>query len=94
MLRSYRQGNKRSVDAETLMLETFEPTERCPRLPCSARQGTLRLSAEVDPELFELARVGLGALGVVAEVTLQCVPAHQLLEHTYVSTLKARGGPG
>ncbi|KAK9839195.1 hypothetical protein WJX81_000695 [Elliptochloris bilobata] len=51
-------------------------------------QGTLRLSADADPELFELARVGLGALGVVAEVTLQCVPAHQLLEHTFVSTLK------
>ncbi len=57
------------------------------------RQGTLRLSAEADPELFELARVRLGALGVVAEVTLQCVPAHQLLEHTFVSSLKARGWP-
>ncbi len=56
------------------------------------RQGTLRLSAEADSELFELARVGLGALGVVAEVTLQCVPAHQLLEHTFMSSLKV--GPG
>ena len=55
-------------------------------------QGTLRLSAAADPELFELARVGLGALGVVAEVTLQCVPAHQLLEHTFVSDLEV--GPG
>ncbi len=34
--------------------------------------------------------MGLGALGVVAEVTLQCVPAHQLLEHTFVTTAKAR----
>ena len=56
------------------------------------RQGTLRLSAEADPELFALARVGLGALGVVAEVTLQCVLAHQLLEHTFMSDLKV--GPG
>jgi L-galactono-1,4-lactone dehydrogenase len=53
-------------------------------------QGTLRLSADANPALFELARVGLGALGVVAEVTLQCVPAHQLLEHTFVTTAQAR----
>ena len=33
-------------------------------------------------------QVGLGATGVLAEVVLQCVPAHQLLEHTFVSTLK------
>jgi len=37
-------------------------------------QGTLRLSADADPALFELARVGLGALGVVAEVTLHACP--------------------
>ncbi len=54
-------------------------------------RGTLRLSAEdADPSLFYLARVGLGALGVVAEVTLQAVPAHRLLEHTYVSDLKVQ----
>jgi hypothetical protein len=29
-------------------------------------------------------QVGLGALGIIAEVTLQCVPAHRLLEHTFV----------
>ena len=39
-----------------------------------------------EPELFRLARVGLGCLGVVAEVTLQCVPAHRLLERSFVST--------
>ena len=33
-----------------------------------------------------MARVGLGSLGVVTEVTLQCVPAHELVEHTYVAT--------
>ena len=37
----------------------------------------------LDP-LFLLARVGLGALGIVAEVTMQCIPAHKLLEHTFV----------
>ncbi|HUA75285.1 MAG TPA: D-arabinono-1,4-lactone oxidase [Solirubrobacteraceae bacterium] len=35
-------------------------------------------SPERDPEVFRAARVGLGALGVVAEVTLRCVPAFTL----------------
>lgn len=30
----------------------------------------------VEPELFAAARIGLGALGIVTEVTLQCVPAY------------------
>jgi L-gulono-1,4-lactone dehydrogenase len=36
-------------------------------------------SATQRPELFSAARVGLGALGVVATVTLQCVPAFSLV---------------
>lgn len=52
--------------------------------------GTLEISRREDPELFEMARVGLGALGVVSEVTLQLVPAHQLLEHTYIMSSKVR----
>lgn len=39
-----------------------------------------------DSRLFRLAKVGLGSLGVVTEVTLQCVPAHELVEHTFVMT--------
>jgi FAD-linked oxidoreductase len=35
-------------------------------------------SAEHEPEVFQAARVGLGALGVVVEVELQCVPAFRL----------------
>ncbi len=38
----------------------------------------LQCSAERDPEVFRAARVGLGALGLVAEVTLRCVPAFTL----------------
>jgi L-galactono-1,4-lactone dehydrogenase len=49
-------------------------------------EGTVALSAERDPEAFRMARVGLGALGVVSEVTLQCVENHKLLEHTFVAT--------
>lgn len=37
-----------------------------------------RCSLEENPELFAAARVGLGALGVISRVTLQCVPAFAL----------------
>lgn len=40
--------------------------------------STLECSAERDPEVFRAVRVGLGALGVIAEVTLRCVPAFRL----------------
>ena len=40
--------------------------------------STLVCSAERDPEVFRAARVGLGTLGVIAEVTLRCVPAFTL----------------
>jgi FAD-linked oxidoreductase len=40
--------------------------------------STLLCSDERDPELFAAARVGLGALGVVAELTLCCVEAFTL----------------
>lgn len=47
--------------------------------------GELYLSADDDdPSLFQLARLSLGLMGVVAEVTLQCVPAHKLKEQTIV----------
>ncbi|HEV2994226.1 MAG TPA: D-arabinono-1,4-lactone oxidase [Acidimicrobiia bacterium] len=39
---------------------------------------TLRCSPDEEPEVFHVARVGLGALGVVTRVTLQCVPAFTL----------------
>lgn len=49
--------------------------------------GELTLSIDDDdPSLFRLARTSLGLLGVVAEVTLQCVPAHKLVEHTTIMT--------
>jgi L-gulonolactone oxidase len=40
--------------------------------------STLVCSAERDPEIFRAARVGLGTLGAIAEVTLRCVPAFTL----------------
>jgi L-gulono-1,4-lactone dehydrogenase len=38
----------------------------------------VRCSDELDPELLRVARVGVGALGIVTEVTIQCVPAFDL----------------
>jgi L-gulonolactone oxidase len=40
--------------------------------------STLECSRERDAELFRAAQVGLGSLGVIAEVTLRCVPAFTL----------------
>jgi len=41
--------------------------------------GSVRRTDERnDPELLQTARVGLGALGIVTEVTLRCVPAFNL----------------
>ncbi|KAK9918259.1 hypothetical protein WJX75_002661 [Coccomyxa subellipsoidea] len=51
-------------------------------------KGTITLSRNEDPELFKLANVGLGALGIVSEVTLQLGRQHQLLEHTSVMSAK------
>ena len=51
-------------------------------------KGTVKVGRK-DPDggkLFRLAQVGLGCLGVVAEVTLRCVKMHTLVEDTLVET--------
>lgn len=41
--------------------------------------GSIRRADETnDPDLFRVARVGLGALGILTEVTLRCVPVFNL----------------
>jgi L-gulonolactone oxidase len=40
--------------------------------------STLTCSEEREPEVFRAARVGLGSLGAIAEVTLRCVPSFTL----------------
>ena len=47
-------------------------------------KGTIELSETQQPELFRLARVGLGSLGIVAEMTLKCTKKHKLHERTDV----------
>ncbi len=50
--------------------------------------GTLlTCSGDEEPEIFDAARVGLGALGVVSSVTLQCEPGFNLLGRTRVMRL-------
>jgi FAD-linked oxidoreductase len=41
--------------------------------------SSVSCSADESPSLFAAARVGLGAIGVVTTVTLQCVPAFSLV---------------
>ncbi|MDQ2724610.1 MAG: FAD-binding protein [Actinomycetota bacterium] len=40
--------------------------------------SVVQASPEEEPELFDAARLGLGALGLISTVTLQCVPAFDL----------------
>ncbi len=44
----------------------------------TADGSVLRCDREHHPDVFAAARVGLGALGVVVDVTLRCVPAFRL----------------
>lgn len=44
----------------------------------TADGSVLECSADHDPDLLDAARVSLGALGVITEVELQCVPAFRL----------------
>lgn len=47
--------------------------------------GAIQLTdGEEDKSLLQLAKVALGALGIVYEVTLQCIPMHKLVEETFV----------
>ncbi len=46
-----------------------------------------RVDADNDPELFESARVGLGAFGIITAIELEVVPAFVLQAHEFPSTL-------
>jgi len=55
----------------------FSGTVRALRLAL-ADGSVVETSPQRDPDLFHAARLGLGAIGVVLEVTLQCVPRYRL----------------
>ena len=46
-----------------------------------------RVDADTEPELFESARVGLGAFGIITAIELEVVPAFVLQAHEFPSTL-------
>ena len=49
--------------------------------------GVVQLSSQDhDQKPFSLAKVGLGCMGVVTELTLRCVPCHELDEEVVVMT--------
>lgn len=49
-------------------------------------EGIITLSNENNKQLFEFAKVGLGSLGIVTELTLKCIPSLNLHEQTFAST--------
>lgn len=42
-------------------------------------------SSTQEPEIFKAAQVALGALGIITQVTLRCLPAYRLHERTWVT---------
>lgn len=42
-------------------------------------------SPDQEPVLFKTAQVSLGALGIISQVTLRCLPAYRLHERTWVA---------
>jgi L-gulono-1,4-lactone dehydrogenase len=85
--------NLGDVDAQTLAgaiaTATHGTGARLPNISAQVAEltlvladgSTLRCAPEDDAEVFRAARVSLGALGAVAEVTLRCVPAFTLRAH-------------
>ena len=51
-----------------------------------SEHGVVRMTEKTHGPLFRLARLGLGGLGILSEVTLKVVPAHRLVEQTIVLT--------
>ena len=45
-------------------------------------------SADIEPEIFKAAQLGLGALGVLTEIVLQLVPAYRLHQRTWVASFE------
>jgi FAD-linked oxidoreductase len=54
----------------------------------TARGDILECSAERNPEVFAAARVGVGAFGVITQVTLQNRPLTRVHKHVYVEPLE------
>lgn len=55
----------------------------------TADGAVLTCSRESDPEVFEAARLGIGALGIITKMTIRCVPAFALQAEERPWTLTA-----
>ena len=51
-----------------------------------SKYGVVKMTEASHGQLFRYARLGLGGLGILSEVTLKVVPAHRLVEQTIVMT--------
>ena len=51
-----------------------------------SEHGVVKMTEKTHGPLFRLARLGLGGLGILSEVTLKVVPSHSLVEQTKVLT--------
>lgn len=51
-----------------------------------SEHGVVEMTEKTHGPLFRMARLGLGGLGILSEVTLKVVPAHRLVEQTIVLT--------
>src|SRR4029079_10555012 len=49
----------------------------------TADGSLVECSRETDPELWRAARVGVRSLGVIASLTLRCVPAFTIRRHDH-----------
>ena len=49
----------------------------------TAEGSVVECSRDSDPELWRAARVGVGSLGVIASLTLRCVPAFTIRRHDH-----------
>ncbi|MCB0188643.1 MAG: FAD-binding protein, partial [Caldilineaceae bacterium] len=50
----------------------------------TAQGDLIDCSAEIEPMLFKAACLSLGALGIITQVTLRCLPAYELHEQSWV----------
>jgi L-galactono-1,4-lactone dehydrogenase len=57
-----------TVEEQVVQMKVVSPSE-----------GLITVSRESDPKLFSMIKVGLGSLGVVTEMTLKCIPRHNLI---------------
>src|SRR5262245_36996864 len=53
-----------------------------------ASREILVCSADIEPEIFKAAQLGLGALGVLTEIVLQLVPAYRLHQRSWVASFE------